>query len=74
MGVLARLIALFALVGGLVYLLRPYLERIPERVAIPIVVVALPGLYYLFQKTQRDTTEEMIRCWWDHLNTPMKKD
>ena len=73
-GMFARLIALFALVGGLVYLVRPYLERIPEWIAIPIVVVALPGLYYLFQKTQRDTTEEMIRRWWDHLNTPKRED
>ena len=73
-GVLFLLVVLLGLVGGLVHLLLPFLERIPKWTTIPFAVVALPSLYFMFQKTENDATEKMIRRWWDHLNTPKKED
>ncbi|MBR2131644.1 MAG: hypothetical protein IJ955_03750 [Oscillospiraceae bacterium] len=61
------------MMGIIAYLLSPYLhylERIPDQLAISVVAVALPVLDVYMS---RRAAEEMIRCWWDHLNTPNKE-
>lgn len=67
------IIGLLCLMGIIVYLLSPclhYLEQISKRLVISVVAIALPVLdVYL----SRRAAEEMIRHWWDHLNTPKQK-